>query len=318
MLPLKPPVPKKNVKNIKLVNFPIFDENGEILDPNAWPKYQGIFNGRVIIINDLNDKSRLCNLGCFGQFGIIDKDKFIDYKTLQNQVLRQKKNWQAMELVPFEFPNNNQNYEDKKNTRTKFQKPHDANKPTYNNWKDLKSSRSTEYEQLLILSGVQHELSYFLLLEEAFFLCYTLECLEMRKENGSLMSVVECWKQFNGLKKNFPYYYAAYHYYRSKGWVVKPGQQYGGDYVLYKSSPTYYHSSYVVVISANGQNSELLPSWPSWYGCGRAIEAASKDLLICTVLGPEYEEEMLIDLSQYTINDIIVRRWVPSQNRKKP
>lgn len=88
--------------------------------------------------------------------------------------------------------------------------------------------------------------------------------------------------------------------------------------VLYKSSPIYYHSSYVVVISANGQNSELLPSWPSWYGCGRAIEAASKDLLICTVLGPEYEEEMLIDLSQYTINDIIVRRWVPSQNRKKP
>jgi hypothetical protein len=68
----------------------------------------------------------------------------------------------------------------------------------------------------------------------------------------------------------------------------------------------------VVVISANGQNSELLPSWPSWYGCGRAIEAANKDLLICTVLGPEYEEEMLID------NDTIVRRWVPSQNRKKP
>lgn len=223
-----------------------------------------------------------------------------------------------MELVPFDFPSNNENDEDKKNARTKFQKAHDAIKPTYNNWKDLKSSRSTEYEQLLILSGVQHELSYFLLLEEAFFLCYTLECLEMRKENGSLMSIVECWKQFNGLKKNFLYYYAAYHYYRSKGWVVKPGQQYGGDYVLYKSSPIYYHSSYVVVISPNGQNSELLPSWPSWYGCGRAIEAASKDLLICTVLGPEYEEEMLIDLSQYTINDIIVRRWVPSQNRKKP
>ena len=74
----------------------------------------------------------------------------------------------------------------------------------------------------------------------------------------------------------------------------------------------------MVVISVNGQNSELLSSWPSWYGCGRVIEAASKDLLICTVLGPTNEEEMLIDLSQYTIKDTIVRRWVPSQNRKKP
>lgn len=64
MLPLKPPAPKKNVKNIKLVNFPIFDENGDILDPNAWPKYKGIFNGRVIIIKNLNDKSRLSNLVC--------------------------------------------------------------------------------------------------------------------------------------------------------------------------------------------------------------------------------------------------------------
>jgi len=64
MLPLKPPAPKKNVNNIKLIDFPIFDESGDILDQNAWPKFQGIFNGNVIIINDSNDKSRLCNLVC--------------------------------------------------------------------------------------------------------------------------------------------------------------------------------------------------------------------------------------------------------------
>lgn len=64
MLPLKPPVSKKNVKNIKFIDFPIFDEKGDILDQNSWPKYQGVFNGKVIIINDINDKSRLCNLVC--------------------------------------------------------------------------------------------------------------------------------------------------------------------------------------------------------------------------------------------------------------
>jgi len=64
MLPFKPPVLKKNVKDIKLIDFPIYDESGDILDQNAWQKYQGIFNGKVIIVNDLNDKSRLCNLVC--------------------------------------------------------------------------------------------------------------------------------------------------------------------------------------------------------------------------------------------------------------
>lgn len=86
--------------------------------------------------------------------------------------------------------------------------------------------------------------------------------------------------------------------------------------VLYKSSPIYYHSSYVVVININGQNSDLLSSWPSWFGCGRAVETASKDLLVCVVHGPEYEKGMLIDLTQYNVSDIIVRRWVPSQNRE--
>jgi hypothetical protein len=101
---------------------------------------------------------------------------------------------------------------------------------TPTNWKDLKTNFNKELNKLLILSGCEQNVLYYLLLEEAFFLCYTLECLEIQGENGLVMNVQECWKQFNGLKKDFPYFYAAYHYYRSKEWVVKPGHQYGGDY----------------------------------------------------------------------------------------
>lgn len=72
------------------------------------------------------------------------------------------------------------------------------------------------------------------------------------------------------------------------------------------------------MISINGQNSDLLSSWPSWFGCDRAVEAAGKDLLVCTVHGPEYKQGMPIDLTQYSVNDTIIRRWVPSQNREKP
>lgn len=88
--------------------------------------------------------------------------------------------------------------------------------------------------------------------------------------------------------------------------------------VLYKSLPTYYHSSFVVIISINGQNSKSLSSWPLWFGCSRAIENSNKDLLLCTVHGPAYEQGTSIDLTKYTVNDTIIRRWVPSQNRIKP
>lgn len=64
MIPLKPPAPKTTVTNIKLIDFPIFDENGDILDQHLWPKFKGIFNGKVIIINDKSDSSRLCNMVC--------------------------------------------------------------------------------------------------------------------------------------------------------------------------------------------------------------------------------------------------------------
>jgi len=70
------------------------------------------------------------------------------------------------------------------------------------------------------------------------------------------------------------------------------------------------------VINVNGQNSELLSSWPTWFGCNRAVEAVSKELLVCAVHGPTYEKEALIDLTQYTVNDIIIRRWVPFRNRE--
>lgn len=99
-----------------------------------------------------------------------------------------------------------------------------------NNWKSLKKNCPKDYCNLLNLSGKNMFAYYYLLLEEAFFLYYTLECLEIRDENNSIISVPECLKQFNGLKKNFSFFYAAYHYYRSKGWIVKLGHQYGGNY----------------------------------------------------------------------------------------
>lgn len=86
--------------------------------------------------------------------------------------------------------------------------------------------------------------------------------------------------------------------------------------MLYRSSQNYYHSSYVVLVNINGQNNELLSSWNNFFGCSRIIESANKELIICTVHGPVYDEEMPIDLSSYTVTDILVRRFVPSEHRE--
>jgi len=174
-------------------------------------------------------------------------------------VLKQKKNWQEMELKPFKFPDNTvDELTEKETSLTKNDQyvpvgtlkrsdnEYNLNNITFiqsevpnyinidkenpRNWKELKQKYSTKYNELLILSGNENDVQYFLLLEEAFFLCYTLECLEIQTENGLPINTSECWEQFNGLKENFPFFYVAYHYYRSKGWAVKPGQQYGGDF----------------------------------------------------------------------------------------
>lgn len=61
MLPLKPPAQKKNAKNVKLIDLPIFDSNGEVLDEHAWPNFQGVFNGKVVVIKELEARIQLSN-----------------------------------------------------------------------------------------------------------------------------------------------------------------------------------------------------------------------------------------------------------------
>lgn len=60
MIPLKPPVPKKNwKKGIKEIHFPIFDDDQKLINENS---YHGIFNGKVVVIKDPNEKTSLSSL----------------------------------------------------------------------------------------------------------------------------------------------------------------------------------------------------------------------------------------------------------------
>ena len=47
---------------------------------------------------------------------------------------------------------------------------------------------------------------------------------------------------FDRFDNPFLIHYAAYHYYRSHGWVVKGGIKFCVDYLLYKRGPVFQHA----------------------------------------------------------------------------
>lgn len=69
--------------------------------------------------------------------------------------------------------------------------------------------------------------------EETFFLLYGLGCLNLIDFDGNLLDIDSAWHIFCKTDKNFISKYVVYHYFRSKGWVVKPGLKYGGDFCKY-------------------------------------------------------------------------------------
>lgn len=68
-----------------------------------------------------------------------------------------------------------------------------------------------------------------LTLEEAFFLQYALGCLQVIDMSGPL-TILQTWQKFGESKSDFIESYIVYHYFRSKGWVVKSGHKFGGDF----------------------------------------------------------------------------------------
>ena len=72
--------------------------------------------------------------------------------------------------------------------------------------------------------------SLHLTLEEAFFLSFGLGCLQVLDMFGICLTIDGMWQLFCESQKDFIQKYVAYHYFRSKGWVVKPGIKFGSDF----------------------------------------------------------------------------------------
>lgn len=133
-----------------------------------------------------------------------------------------------------------------------------------------------------------------LTLPEAFFLIWTLDCLtvldphtvlsvefhqsgpiltEHRLSQSEPMSLLQIWHAFqaahcisSGLTEHvtnrfdnpFLVNYAAYHYYRSLGWVVKGGIKFCVDLLLYKRGPVFHHAEYVACRASGKHHNQLI------------------------------------------------------------
>uniref|UniRef100_A0A674C202 tRNA-splicing endonuclease subunit Sen2 n=1 Tax=Salmo trutta TaxID=8032 RepID=A0A674C202_SALTR len=161
-----------------------------------------------------------------------------------------------------------------------------------------------------------------LTLEEAFFLVYALGCLSVYY-NEEPLSVLQLWEMFRSVQPHFETSYMAYHYFRSRGWVPKPGVKYGTDLMLYRKGPPFYHASYSVVVEKVDQpcrGGALRPfSWRSLAALSRITGNVSKDLMLCYVIYPSHlTEEHLSSpdcLCRVKVQEIILSRWISSRER---
>ncbi|XP_012259446.2 tRNA-splicing endonuclease subunit Sen2 [Athalia rosae] len=170
----------------------------------------------------------------------------------------------------------------------------------------------------------------YLTFEETFFLMFGLGCLQVINYDGNMMNILEAWNHFCRVQHDFVQKYVVYHYFRSKGWVVKPGLKYGGDFLLYKQGPPFYHASYIVIVEVLNADTLLKDTkkmvrkmtWTKLASLDRLSETAAKEILFAQVLWPPEVSKDEISfspefLSEFTVNELLYRRWIPKQKREE-
>ncbi|XDC85262.1 hypothetical protein R6Z07F_016435 [Ovis aries] len=159
-------------------------------------------------------------------------------------------------------------------------------------------------------------------LEEAFFLVYALGCLSIYYEKEPL-TIMKLWNAFTTVQPTFRTTYMAYHHFRSKGWVPKPGLKYGTDLLLYRKGPPFYHASYSVIVELVDDRFQGAPrrplSWRSLAALSRVSVSVSKELMLCYLIKPSTMTDKDMEspecMKQIKVQEVILSRWVSSRER---
>ncbi|XP_074558704.1 putative tRNA-splicing endonuclease subunit Sen2 [Curcuma longa] len=156
--------------------------------------------------------------------------------------------------------------------------------------------------------------------EESFYMYHALKCINIVRDDETPVEELELWKIFTSERKEFPEFYKAYSYLRSKNWVVRLGTNYGVDFVAYRHHPALVHAEYaVLVIPEKDSNSKIdrLSSWPSLCCPLRLSGSVAKTLLVLYIMSScNSNKSSTSCLDKFTVKERIVRRWIPEQSRE--
>ncbi|OAY37955.1 tRNA-splicing endonuclease subunit Sen2-1 [Manihot esculenta] len=155
-------------------------------------------------------------------------------------------------------------------------------------------------------------------LEEAFYLCYSLKCLKIVGEDNCHKNAVELWQYMKSEKAAFPDFYKAYSHLRMKNWVVRPGSQYGVDFVAYRHHPSLVHSEYAVLVLSeeDGDVNGRLRVWSDFHCTIRLCGSVAKTLLVLSINKNGHGAISPSCLERYSIKEHTITRWSPEQSRE--
>ncbi|GLJ42287.1 hypothetical protein SUGI_0875320 [Cryptomeria japonica] len=159
-------------------------------------------------------------------------------------------------------------------------------------------------------------------LEEAFYLSYSLNCLEICRsslEGRQTLSHDELWRYMKEREKTFVQHYKAYSHLRAKNWVVRSGLQYGADFVAYRHHPALVHSEYAVIVSFEADDRQgRLTTWSDWQSMLRLCGSVAKTTLLVSIVpkNNQTEEASPSCLDNYDVEEFEIKRWMAEKHRE--
>ena len=155
-------------------------------------------------------------------------------------------------------------------------------------------------------------------MEEAFYLCYTLKCLKIVGEDECTKNEEELWNYMKSKIETFPTFFKAYSHLRTRNWVVRPGSQYGVDFVAYRHHPALVHSEYaVLVLSEDDDNANgRLRVWSDFHCTLRLCGSVAKTLLVLHIGKNGAGDVSPSCLERYNVEERTITRWSAEQSRE--
>ena len=183
--------------------------------------------------------------------------------------------------------------------------------------------------------------------EEAFFLAFGLGVLKVATpDSGEQLSnkdLLRLFRQYSYFPPryeaddpalepddNFLVHYAAYHHFRSLGWVPRSGIKFGVDWLLYTRGPVFDHAEFGLIVipsyshpswKAEGKENPK-KTWRWMHNLVRVLSHVTKSLVLVYVEVPPrqvFEEKLEMGFTEalklYKVREIPVKRWSSNRNR---